>query len=602
MILRELYDFANREHLLDDVCYDVKPVHYLVHIGERGKYLGLTAPRIDPEPVGPKGRPGKQRVVERRIPQRSKRTTQNLAEFLVDKAEYVFGVDPEGKANPDRCAERRRLFAEGVRSAAGALQNPAAFQALTTFLESEVPDEIVELLAADTEAERKQRAGELFAFVYEPDGGVACIHDHDSVREYLVGKSNIATGSPVGQCLVTGEENVPLARLHGSPKGVPPISQTKRGVPITTTNDAAQRSYGLDDVGCATISVTASRAIEIALTRLLSSEYHLPNGERCPKQFALLGPDTVLVFWSRGKAPLDFMTGLEEEGPERVLEMMRSPLAGKPAPIEDSSRFFGLVLSGTTGRAVVRSFIETTVQKAAERIETFLSESCVTRPYGEGPGGYSLQRLRRSLAPRGEMDALPPSLSAELVAAVVLGRQLPRAVLQSAVRRFQVEPLLKSRGGTGKTDETVLASRASLIKTYLIRNLKEETPVSLDTERTDIPYRLGRLLATLDRVQQDALGSVNATLVDRYFGSASTTPGAVFPTLVRRAQHHVSKLRRDKPGLAVNHDRLIQSVLDPIGSFPSTLGLEEQGRFVLGFYHQRQDFFTPKDRTETPND
>ena len=602
MIFRELYDFANREHLLEDVCYDVKPVHYLVHIGEGGKYLGFTAPRIEPEPGGPKGKLGKERVVERRIPRRSKRTTQNLAEFLVDKAEYVFGIDPEGKANPSRCAERRGLFLEGVRSAADTLQNPTAFRALATFLESDAPDEISDLLACETEAERKQRAGALFAFVYEPDGGVACIHDHDSVRDYLVSKSNTATDSLTGQCLVTGEMNVPLARLHGSPKGIPPISQTKRGVPITTTNDAAQRSYGLEDFGCATISETASRAIEIALTRLLSADYKLPNGERCPKQFVLLGPDTVLVFWSRGEAPLDFMTGLEEEGPERVLEMMRSPLTGKPAPVEDSSRFFGLVLSGTTGRAVVRSFIETTVQNAAQRIEMFLAESAVTRPYGEVPGGYSLQRLRRSLAARGELDALPPSLSSELVAAVVLGRPLPRSVLQAAVRRFQVEPLPKSKAGSGKSDETVLASRASLIKTYLIRNLKEEIPVSLDTERTDIPYRLGRLLATLDRVQQDALGSVNATLVDRYFGSASTTPAAVFPTLVRRAQHHISKLGKDHKGNAINHEKLIQSIVDPISNFPSTLGLEDQGRFVLGFYHQRQSFFTKKKTSEAPND
>lgn len=602
MIFRELYDFANREHLLDDACYDVKPVHYLVHIGEGGRYLGYTAPRIAPEPVGPNARPGRERVVERRIPRRSKRTTQNLAEFLVDKAEYVFGVDPEGKATPERCAERRRLFLEGVRSAAETLDSLIALRALATFLESDAPDQISELLAGDTEAERKQRAGELFAFVYEPDGGVACIHDHDSVRDYLLSRSALAADGLAGRCLVTGEENVPLARLHGSPKGIPPISQTKRGVPITTTNDAAQWSYGLDSFGCASISERASRAIEIALTRLLSADYKLPNGESCPRQYVLLGPDTVLVFWSRGEAPLDFMTGLDEEGPERVLEMMRSPLSGKPSPLEDTSGFYGLVLSGTTGRAVVRSFIETTVRSAAQRVEAFLADSKITRPYGEVPGGYSLQRLRKSLAPRGELDALPPSLSTELVSAVVLGRPLPRAVLQAAVRRFQVEPVPKSKAGAGKADETVLASRASLIKTYLVRNIQEEIPVSLDTDRTDIPYRLGRLLAALDRVQQDALGSVNATLVDRYFGSASTTPGSVFPTLVRRAQHHVSKLRKDKPGLAVNHDRLIQSVLDPIGSFPSTLGLEEQGRFILGFYHQKQDFFTPKQKTEAPND
>lgn len=602
MIFRELYEFAKREHLLDDVCYDVKPVHYLVHIGEGGKYLGYTAPRIAPEPGAPGKRPGKERVVERRIPRRSKRAAQSQAEFLVDKADYVFGIDPEGKAAPKRTADRRRLFRAAVASASSSLAGSASLSALGEFLDSDVPTDIRELLTAGNAAEKAKRAGELFAFVYEPHGGVACIHDEDDVREYLIQQSDQEGDDLRGQCLVTGQKDVPLARLHGAPKGVPPVSITKRGVPITTTNSAAQKSYGLGDLGCATISASASRAIEIALTRLLSSDYQLPNGERCPKQFILLSSDTALVFWSRGSTPLDFMTGLEEETPDRVLEMMKSPVTGRLAPINDTSSFFGLVLSGTTGRAIVRSLIDTTVQKAAERIEAFLSESTVVRPYGEVPGGYPLHRLRRSLAARGEVDALPPTLSTELVVAVVLGRSLPRSVLQAAVRRFQVEPLPKSKAGSGKTDETVLASRASLIKTYMIRNLKEEIPVSLDTRRADVPYRLGRLLATLDRVQQDALGPVNATLVDRYFGSASTTPGAVFPTLIRRSQHHVSKLRKEKPGLAVNHDRLIQSVLDPIGHFPSTLGLEEQGRFVLGFYHQRQDFFTPKDKTEVSND
>jgi CRISPR-associated protein Csd1 len=103
----------------------------------------------------------------------------------------------------------------------------------------------------------------------------------------------------------------------------------------------------------------------------------------------------------------------------------------------------------------------------------------------------------------------------------------------------------------------------------------------------------------LDHVQQDALGSVNATLVDRYYGSASSTPAAVFPTLIRRSQHHFSKLRRDKPGLAVMRERALQESLADIHEFPRTLNLERQGLFALGFHHQRQAFFT-KTKAESP--
>ena len=118
--------------------------------------------------------------------------------------------------------------------------------------------------------------------------------------------------------------------------------------------------------------------------------------------------------------------------------------------------------------------------------------------------------------------------------------------------------------------------------------------MALDALRTDPPYRLGRLLAVLDRLQQDALGNVNATIVDRYYGSASSTPEAVFPTLVRHAQHHMGRIRREKPGLAVNTDRLLQAVLGEVHDFPKTMNLEQQALFALGFYHQRQDFFAKK--------
>lgn len=124
--------------------------------------------------------------------------------------------------------------------------------------------------------------------------------------------------------------------------------------------------------------------------------------------------------------------------------------------------------------------------------------------------------------------------------------------------------------------------------------------MSLDPSLQEPGYLLGRLLALLDKLQQDALGSVNATLVDRYYGSASTTPVAVFPSLIRRSQHHLSRLRKDRPGQAVNQEKLLQAICQPLARFPRTLTLDQQGLFALGFHHQRQDFFTPRSES-TPN-
>ena len=126
--------------------------------------------------------------------------------------------------------------------------------------------------------------------------------------------------------------------------------------------------------------------------------------------------------------------------------------------------------------------------------------------------------------------------------------------------------------------------------------------MSLDLSNRQPAYLLGRILAILDHVQQDALESVNATLVDRYYGSASSTPGAVFPTLIRRSQHHFAKLRKKKGELAVARERLLQESLGDIhGRFPRTMNLEHQGIFALGFHHQRQAFFTKSKAENTEN-
>ena len=117
--------------------------------------------------------------------------------------------------------------------------------------------------------------------------------------------------------------------------------------------------------------------------------------------------------------------------------------------------------------------------------------------------------------------------------------------------------------------------------------------MSLDIDNRDPGYVLGRLFATLESVQRAALGGkVNATIRDRYYGAASATPASVLPVLLRNAQSHFSKVRKEKPGLAVNLERQTDAIMALLpAAFPKTLGLEEQGRFAIGYYHQRNEIF-----------
>lgn len=593
MIYQSLYELSKREGLLADSAYEPAPVAYLVKIGPGGQYLGYSAPRLDP-PLDAKGKvKGKPRPPTRQVPRRSDRTSAARAEFLVDKAEYVFGIDPAGKRSAEKLDERRKLFHRFVEEACEEVPTDA-LEALVRFLCDKIPAELQALVSPEKESEKNERASELFAFVYEPDGGVSCIHDAPEVRKWF--SVRVAGDEELlrGQCLVTGRKDVPLTRLHGKPKNIPPKSKTKGGVPLTSVNADAFKSYHLDDVQCAPVSCEANIAVETALNRLLDPAYQKPDGGRCESRSVQLSFDTVLLFWSREEARLDWMTGIETESPERVDHLLRSPHHGGHAPVDDPSAFFAMILSGGQGRAIVRTFLQSTVADVAHAIDRYRDEVKILKPYGEGEGSFGLRDYRRALVPRRDLELLPPGLAGDLYLAIILGRPFPQAILQTLVRRNRVE-LLPRRSPGDARDDMLLATRTSLLKAWLIRNRKENLTVALDRQRSDPPYRLGRLLAVIDRLQQDALGNVNATLVDRYYGSASSTPEAVFPTLLRRSQHHLGKLRREKPGLAVNTEKLLQEVVTDLSRFPKTMTLEAQGLFALGFYHQRQDFFAKKE-------
>jgi CRISPR-associated protein Csd1 len=126
-------------------------------------------------------------------------------------------------------------------------------------------------------------------------------------------------------------------------------------------------------------------------------------------------------------------------------------------------------------------------------------------------------------------------------------------------------------------------------------NIKEELQMSLDENNTNIGYRLGRLFATLEKIQQEANPGINATIRDRFYGAASGTPSTVFGNLMRLKNHHLAKL--ESVGRRVFFEKLLGQIIDGIEakiSFPAHLTLEDQGRFAIGYYHQMQYFFTKK--------
>ena len=119
--------------------------------------------------------------------------------------------------------------------------------------------------------------------------------------------------------------------------------------------------------------------------------------------------------------------------------------------------------------------------------------------------------------------------------------------------------------------------------------------MSLDIQNANIGYRLGRLFAVLEKIQEAVSPNINATIKDKFYGAASTSPNTVFANLMRLSSNHLSKLKKEKPGYAVNLEKTLQEIVSSITSFPAHLSLDDQGQFAIGYYHQRQDFFTKKD-------
>lgn len=267
-----------------------------------------------------------------------------------------------------------------------------------------------------------------------------------------------------------------------------------------------------------------------------------------------------------------FSSLLDSPTEEAVRQLFLAPHEGRePASLKDA-RFYCLLISGGQGRATLRGLHTQTLGAAEQNVREYFRMLDIGQ---DAP--FPLWVLLRSLALQGKTDNLSPNLAADFFLAILFGRPFPRAVVSAAVARC-------------RTERKVTRERAAILRACLIRNQKLEVTVSLDKENMQPGYRLGRLLAVLERLQGDAQRSLNKTIVDRFYGAASTRPATVFPSLIRLAQHHLAKT--SSPGF---HQINLGEVLDGIAAFPVTLRLEEQGLFALGYYHQRQEFFRPRE-------
>ena len=376
---------------------------------------------------------------------------------------------------------------------------------------------------------------------------------------------------PPAECILSGKVG-PIARLHPAIRGVSGAQPS--GADIVSFNLPAFKGYGFDQGDNAPIGSYAAFAYTTALNALLDRH----SGHR-----AQAGNVTV-VFWAGRASPNEevicpFLAEVARDDPARgILDLQalyRAPFNGARPCMEDDTPFLILGLSAESkSRLTVRFFHQGTIEEAARHIVAW-HEALRIAPE-DGPP-LSIYRLLRGLAVRGEIENAPALLGAELLKCAYTGASFPHRALAEALGRCAAEQ--------GPTRE-----RAALIKAFLIRNSRRRVPVELDPDEADTAYRLGRLFAVLEWIQEHAVNA-KAGIAERYWGSASTTPAFVFADLLNLTVHHLAKLDDTQPGFATNRRKEIEAIVArpaPLpAKLPTRLELVDQGSFALGYWQQR---------------
>ena len=570
MILQALHQLAEREGLTEDPDFEPKPVAWLVRVSEEGKLLAIQGTQYIPAEEQKKKKP--RRMAKFFLLPREKPITSGERAFLLfNKAEYVFGIDPEQKRPAEDLNRRFGLFREKVRNCLEKTRDEGV-HAVYTFLEDLVAGRQSVTLPSDC------ATNDLFAFVFAPDID-HLVTDRVKVREYWkeTRKGKDSEGSAQHFCLVSG------ATFRGEIENFPPIKKvpggTTSGVAIVSFNppaiSSAFSSYGWKGNDNAPISREAAETCATALNRLLDPNYPNPlqPGQALPKRSLRLSSDTAVCYWSPEKTGDEFCSafgGLLEANEEVVKGLYRSIWCGKLPEIADPSVFCALTLSGTQGRAIVRDWFESTVANVERNLALHFEDLRIVRNTPKPkerdlPPQFPLSTLLKSLAPQGDSEKIPTPLIGQIIEAALHGTPYPFSLLQRAVERTRAEIGKNEWADIDRRD-----ARSALIKAVLNRRkrflpqtaLYQEVQFDMDPNNVSDGYTLGCLMAVIERIQQEAIGNVNASVVDRYFSGASANPKTVFVRLLKNARHHVSKAKDDdkKAGFVILLDRLVDEL------------------------------------------
>lgn len=615
---------------MNEPDFEPKPIAWLILLDQDGKLFGIQDNRILP-PQG-KSRSWKSGPIPisrtMTMPREKGRTCNTYAFLLFDKAEYVFGIDPDKNRSGTSLKERFNAFHHKVLSCYKATQDDGV-EAVLKFLERVKVGYRVDL-------PEDCKSNDLFAFIYLPDSDEKLVTDRPAVIEYWISlrkrkkdqksKRGGETQEPYHRCLITGQRCVPVDK-HPRIMGLPGATS---GAPLVSFNKKSFNSYGWKDNVNATISREAAEACGTALNRLLSRSWPKPGcpGEFLPKWSLSISSDIAVCYWSDtdGSDADEFLSQLGdivEGNEEKVSEPYQALWRGEVPTIETSGNIGNihvLTLSSVQGRVAVRDYFQAPTDVMLRNVAQHFADINIVRntpkPARGLPPVMGLSLLLESFSFLREQSQQndkknPTPLEITIIRAILHGAPYPRAMLSRALLRLRAEFCRHEWINLQRRDACVAWIKAVMNRSLRLQerdlqfdnrdlqsnnrdlqftknSLTQEVTKDMNWDQEDRSYWYGCLLAVIEKAQALAVGNISATVIEKHFGAASATPLRTFGQLLRKMRQDMTRAKHGKQaGGVARLEKIADEVISRVDAFELTLDLEHQCVFVLGYHHMR---------------
>lgn len=510
------------------------------------------------------------------LPAPVKRTVGVTANFLCDNSSYILGADKKGK--PKRSLECFQACKTLHETLLVSVEEPAA-RALLSFFDHWQPEKLTEHPAFAHQDMEDLLASANLIFRYRG----RYLHEIPAIRQAWQDYYNNSQNGQQFPCLVTGKL-APVAQLHPSIKGI--YGAQSSGASLVSFNAPAFCSYDREQGLNAPTSQYAAFAYGAALNYLIAT------------QNTRVG-DVTLLFWAESgeEAYADALKqfSFEDEDDQYKEEdlkgLMESLAEGADVEwdgtrIDPNMTFYILGISPNAARLSVRFFLRNSFGQFIRNVKAHYDRLEIVRPSFDPFDNIPVWRmLKETVNPNSREKKPAADMAGDTLRAILTNTPYPATLLDGVTLRI-------------RADREMNRTRAAILKAYYLKNSNPFVPeevltVSLNPDSNNEAYILGRMFSVLEAIQSDATPGINATIRDKYFSSASATPGVVFPTLVNLAQKHLRKLDEGKK---IFYDKQLTELMSKLGeTYPNRMNLPQQGAFQLGYYHQTQYRFTKKE-------